>query len=404
MKSNPDEPEVTGVAGSDRSSRPARRWVTNLALLVSSVIVALVAGEVATRVLKPQQLLIRRPDIWQPVDTLGWAHRPYVSTTINTGERTVHVFTDSIGFRVGEAGRPDADVDVLILGDSFMAALQVEYEQSIAGLLEARLSRDRGQPVAVWNGGVGAWQPAQYLLRAEQMLATSHFDVVLVAVYLGNDIGPKHRSYFPPRTPRSEGFRRPRRFTYTEFLDAIVFPLTDVGHAHSHLFTLAWLNLDWARSKRILIRSRFPPVYLKEYADRPDWAVTADICAEIAAVSRSHGAEVVFLLIPSALQVDERIYERSARRFGVDTATVDLEQPNRLLGTELRDRGLTVVDPLPALRAAHASGTPVNGSVDRHFSPEGNRVVASELAPVLERLLAWQEVVSDRPVDVESTE
>src|SRR5256714_14878773 len=83
-------------------------------------------AELLVRLAAPQQLIVKRPDIWQPVDTLGWNHRPNVSTTINTGERTIHLYTDRDGFRVGRAGRVEAKRRILLLGDSFMEARSEE--------------------------------------------------------------------------------------------------------------------------------------------------------------------------------------------------------------------------------------------------------------------------------------
>jgi len=139
-------------------------------LVGASLGVAFGLGELLVRLVVPQQLVIKRPDIWQAVDTLGWAHRPNVNTTINTGERTVRVITDRDGLRVGLRGRVEGKRHVLLLGDSFMEALQVEYEQSVAGLLEARLTSRLGEPVAVRNGGVGGWDPPQYLMEARRRI------------------------------------------------------------------------------------------------------------------------------------------------------------------------------------------------------------------------------------------
>ncbi|TMB87452.1 MAG: hypothetical protein E6J45_12480, partial [Chloroflexi bacterium] len=82
--------------------------MTKSGLLLGSTMAALLLGEVAVRIVAPQQLIILRPDIWMPVDSVGWTFRPLVRSTINTGERTVHVVTDSQGFRVSAGGRPSA--------------------------------------------------------------------------------------------------------------------------------------------------------------------------------------------------------------------------------------------------------------------------------------------------------
>ena len=64
-----------------------RGVLVNITIAGLSLGLAYGMAEVLVRVLAPQQLVVKRPDIWQAVDTLGWAHRADVRTTINTGER-----------------------------------------------------------------------------------------------------------------------------------------------------------------------------------------------------------------------------------------------------------------------------------------------------------------------------
>src|SRR6266487_1448811 len=174
-----------GVVSTPLAAR-LRGALVNSVMLCTSLGLAYLVGEVSVRILAPQQLIVKRPD---------------VTTTINTGERTVHVFTDGDGFRVGRAGRVESKRRVLLLGDSFMEALQVEYEQSLAGLLEARLGTRLGETVAVRNSGVGGWDPPQYLMEARRELARERFDVVLVSVYLGNDVVTRRVERYAPGPP-----------------------------------------------------------------------------------------------------------------------------------------------------------------------------------------------------------
>src|SRR6266516_3444108 len=224
-----------GVVSTPLAAR-LRGALVNSVMLCTSLGLAYLVGEVSVRILAPQQLIVKRPDIWQPVDTLGWMHRPDVTTTINTGERTVHVFTDGDGFRVGRAGRVESKRRVLLLGDSFMEALQVEYEQSLAGLLQARLGTRLGETVAVRNSGVGGWDPPQYLMEARRVLARDRFDLALVSVYLENDVVQAMQTY-PPRPPAVvHPLRLPRRPTWAEFVDAVLYPINDFLEVRSQLF------------------------------------------------------------------------------------------------------------------------------------------------------------------------
>ena len=149
---------------------PWRDSFFNLLIAGMALGVALGLAELVVRWLAPQQLVLERPDVWQAIDSLGWAHRPGLNTTINTGERTVRLMTDRDGFRVGQAGRVAGKKRILLLGDSFVEAMQVEYEQSFAGLLEARLAQRFKYAVAVRNTGVAGWDPPQYLIQARRTL------------------------------------------------------------------------------------------------------------------------------------------------------------------------------------------------------------------------------------------
>src|SRR5436309_14376811 len=137
----------TATEVSERAT-PRHHLLGTAILTGMSCLLAVGASEVLVRVFAPQQLILKLPDVWQGVDTLGWPHRDEVAAVINTGERSVRFITDRFGFRVGSRARAAWTKRVLLLGDSFMEAMQVEYEQSTAGLLEAGLERRLGAPVA----------------------------------------------------------------------------------------------------------------------------------------------------------------------------------------------------------------------------------------------------------------
>lgn len=358
-----------------RVARWVRRMAPPLLLLPLSLLVALLAGEVLVRLAAPQQLVLLRPDIWTPADTLGWLHRPGVDTEVNTGERTVRFLTDADGYRVGPDGPVDAQRRVLLLGDSFMEALQVEYEQSLAGLMEHDLARILGEPVAVRNAGVGAWDVSHYLLEARRRLAAEDFDLVVVAVYLGNDlVSEAHERFEPREVEERHAFRMPRSLSRDELISAVARPLNDWLEVRSHLAILTKNTLRGVLMGMGLTARYIPGEIMVERRDAPDWSISAGILAEIDALARDRDTPALFVLIPSVYQVDPGLLREHARALGVDPATLDPDQPNRQLGDRMREEGLTVIDLLPELRAAHEQGARLYGTIDPHFAPEGHRV------------------------------
>ncbi len=370
-------------------------WLGNGALAGVALLVALGLGEGLVRLVAPQQLILKRPDVWRAVDTLGWVHRARVNTTVNTGERTVRFVTDAEGFRVGATqsagggGKEGQRRRILLLGDSFMAAMQVDYEASTAGLLEAGLARRLGSPVTIRNAAVAGWDPPQYLMEARVALARERYDLVLVALYLGNDVVPARIDRYPARPPvEVHALRFPRRPTLGELSDALAYPINDFLEVRSHLFILFKRHAQVLLMRLGLTAASFPVELMRREATAPRWAVTAGICRDIAVAARRRGVTTLFVLLPTPYQVDSTEFWRSVRGFGIDPATVDLEQPDRLLGGELRARGLRIVDVLPAFREAHRAGAELYGRVDPHFSPEGHQLLDRLLEPVVVGYLA----------------
>lgn len=360
------------------------RAAFSAALLLGALAAVGALGEAAVRVGAPQQLVIKRPDIWRGVDTLGWAHRPNVRTTINTGERLVHVVTDSEGFRVGRAGPTPGHYRILLLGDSFMEALQVEYEQSLAGLLEARLPRRVGETVTVVNTGVGGWDPPQYFLQARALLARRSFDLVLIALYVGNDVVQRRVTSYPPRAPAEvHPFRLPRQLRWREVIEALLYPINDFLVVRSHLFVLLKSRLHTTLMRLHLASVYFPDVLLRRAAASPRWAVTADICRDIADLAGRAGSPTLAVLVPTPYQVSPGAFAAFRREFEIAADSVDLDQPSRLMRAALERRHVRVLDALPVFRAADGPARRLYGSVDGHLSPAGHDVLEHFLEPAV---------------------
>jgi hypothetical protein len=368
--------------------RPFLRVFGPLALAATSLLVCLLVAEGAVRIVAPQQLLILRGDIWQPVDSLGWNHRPNLATSINTGEGSVHVFTDHRGYRVGEHGPVDGERTVLLLGDSFMAAFQVEYEESVAGLMERGLAASMGAPVAVRNAAVGAWDPPHYLIKIRRALDREPADLAVVALYLGNDIVDWNIDAFDPRdpTPRPE-FRLPRSLGPGAWIEGILRPADFHLRRVSHLHVLARSRLLELRMRLGLSAIYFPEEFLASEADSFRWDLTEEILGNVAAEAQARNVPLVFVMLPTHFQVERGRLEQHLRVHGLDPAEVRIDQPNEILGERLRRRGLTVLDPLPDLRAAYEDGERLYGGVDPHFSAAGHRVTWTHVADTLAALL-----------------
>lgn len=374
---------------SDRSWR--RRLLTaagSVSLLMVSLVVTLLLAEGLVRAVAPQQLILVRPDIWRPTDVLGWEQRPEVDTRVNTGERTVRFVTDHRGFRVAPSGPAEGDTRILLLGDSYMAALQVDYARSLAGLIESELPSMIDQGVTVHNSSVGAWDASHYRIRARELLEEYSYDLVLVGIYLGNDLVHEKEEAFDPRHPAERHrIRLPRELSVDEAVEALARPVNDWLEVRSHLFVLARNSLESALM-RLGLTARYMPFELQvEHRDSAAWDITADVLADIHSRGLEEDVPILFFFIPSNYQVYPELLRRHARALGFDPEELDPKQPNRLLGTKLRENGLRLVDLLSSFRSAAADGAQLYGEVDPHFSPEGHRATWRAIQDEVRRAL-----------------
>lgn len=346
-------------------------------------------GEVAVRLVRPQQLIQPRSDIFIPADTVGWDLRPNVATTVNTGERTVSWRTDSAGFRIGREGRHAAPRSLLLIGDSFLQALQVEWEQSAAGLLDAQLHRT-SPAVAVRNAGVSAWDPPQYAARLRRALSSGNRpSAVIVSWYVGNDATGDAPAYLPPRpVMTSARLRWPASFAWRDVVDAWLRPWNDLLKQHSHLYVLVRQAMLGVRMRAGLSADAVPTEILVREASSPRWASSAAWGDTLVRLARAANVPIGFVLVPSTYQVHDAAFDLYAAGNGFTRSAVDLDQPNRKMAEALGTLGVPVVDALPEFRrAAAASPRLLYGTVDRHLSPEGNVVFARVLASMATRLL-----------------
>lgn len=388
------EKETTPTPGAPavRRAGPTRfigRMLGYMAMLGFSLAIAALLAEFAVRLAAPQQLIVIQPELWEPADTVGYLRRANVTVPMNTGERDVTVRTDADGFRVGATGREDASIGVLLMGDSFIEALQVEYEQTTGALLDSSLTASLGKPVAVRNAGVSGWGPNQYFLRTRSLVARDRYSLVVVGVFVGNDAVPERVDHLPPREPvRKSRLRFPRGLSRAELVNSLAAPLNDALEVRSHAYVLLKNQLATLRMKLGLTADYMPLEYRRAEATAGRWQVAAGLLEDLAKVAEARGAPTLFVLIPERFQVYEDEFARYLAGFGIDSSTVDVDQPSRLLFEAMTGRGLHVVDALPVFRAAASSGGPrLFGRVDQHLSPTGHVVLAQVIADEAARLI-----------------
>lgn len=372
-----------------------------IVLTITSALATLIALEIFVRAILPQQLILSPAGILIADQDLAWTHGQNLNFSVNTGERTVRLKTDENGHRIG-SGRYSSDEPtyrILAIGDSFVAALQVEYEQTLVARLEKALGHTLGTSIVV-NAGTDGWTPVHYLLKARKELRRNEYDLVLIFLYLGNDLINERQLRWntilhklqnnlelgvddvPEELRKEPLLRLPNQLELREFTAAILLPVNNYLARRSHLFLLAKFPAHLTLIDMGLTTRYFLDNLLRSTASSKRWGVTADICALLAEEISTFEIPSLFILLPSVYEVDLERTRRAMDAFDIDPHDVDLDQPARLLRKELETRHLRVLDTTKALRlSAQVNSQDIYGETDKHFGPRGHEIVSELLAP-----------------------
>lgn len=378
-------PEKKNAEG--RSRNLCRKFL----LFLAALLIGLFLAEGFIRLFMPQKLITRYSHVWRPDDISGWRRRENLNTTINSGERLVHFVTDDNGYRINWEEREydgfERQISILAIGDSFLEAVQVENRYTIPQIIKKKLSSKYKISVSVTNDSAGHWNPNHYYIEARR-LAGNGYDLAIIFLCVSNDIVSSKVDSFPPsRIAQRHRFRFPRRLKHAEIVDSILYPINDTLECTSHLFVMIKNNTKWLRIKLDLSPYYFPGVFMRDTPQFNRWEITAEICKSIHDEFSANNVPCLFVLLPPDYQVDGEMFHRYAESFGIDEASTDLDQPNRLLKESFESKSLMLVDPLEYMRGKAAAGLSMYGLVDNHFNENGHQAVADYIMPVVESLV-----------------
>jgi hypothetical protein len=167
-------------------SQPRRSF--KLLVLLASFVAAVLIAEAVLRVVRPLDTA-NSHEFRVPHPTLGWVLQAGVSYRNRMPGATSFVTYNSAGFRDVEHAAPKVDgrPRMVVLGDSFMEGYSVELEESFHRRLEQRLN-ESALPVETINLGVGGYGTLQQLLLYREVARRYAPQLVLLGVYLDNDV------------------------------------------------------------------------------------------------------------------------------------------------------------------------------------------------------------------------
>jgi lysophospholipase L1-like esterase len=320
----------------------ARAIAANLALVLGGVAVSLGLVEGGCRLFLADRLTVATDErnlLYRYDPTLGWFPRASEERRF-LGEREIDVRHNARGFRdvelaAAKSGRPR----LAVFGDSFVWGYDVQVGERFTDLLAARHPEWE-----VMNCGVSGYGTDQELLLFERIAAALRPEVVVLEfnpVDRGdNRLAVNHGGYGKPIF-RVDG----------DALDLENVPVPLLGKAR------------WADSA----------LYRQSYA----WRLVVGGAAAPSALAPVDPTE----------RLVDRMQEESAA-FGARFVIL-LEGVDDAMRAHAAAREIPVVEVEPALRARAAAGIPLRyPGHGFHWTPEGHRIVAALLEPVLAGIVA----------------
>ena len=343
-----------------------RRLLPRIALLLATCLLLFGAAEVVTRLAFPPASFGDDPALagkYHPNRTLHYlSHQDGYDVTVRF---------NSLGMRDREhpLEKPAGARRVLVLGDSFMEAKQVAYEESFPAVLGRALSAS-GE-VEVLNTGHAGFGAAEEYLVMKQFGVPRRPDLVVQAFFM-NDVGDD-----------------------LAVLGELVWSATGLPvkmveeGPHSLFWTYVgdqWRRMPFMRDTKVVRRdelgdlARDPFAILRGDIDRrneADWARTLGSVEATAALARRIGAGYLLVVIPLAQQVDPQLAGAVAEAWYLEADKINL-LPQKHLAEFGLEKGVAVMDLLPVL-ATHKDER-LYFEHDGHWTARAHQLAAEAVA------------------------
>jgi hypothetical protein len=354
-----------------------RGFLVNGILFFGSVFFALVVGEGIVRTVQPQDL-----GNWTYTRAGLTLHLPNMT---QFSPRFGHfIVTNSAGMRDHEHDlqKPPGVYRILVLGDSFMEANQVEFEDAFVSVLEQRLRDAAGIPIEVVNASVSGWGTDDELTYLMREGIKYRPDLVLVAMTLHNDVSDNLlEEYHEFRNGRIE--QRPA--TLVPWPSYFILKVKEWMASHSHLYhvMIRATRANWVSTEARNLESHVGSLLRRMPDDRirAGWEMTRQLLQKMRQTADTVNARVVVTLLPLSVQVYPETLPGFLASNGLKEADVDLFKPQEMMKAIGENIGVSTIDLYSVFRDTKAKcSCPLFVQSDGHWNKLGHQIAAEEAA------------------------
>lgn len=401
----------------DMTQTHSRRTILPKVLLLAiTLLLGLASCEFILRLMtrEPTKLSLLRADDFQaiyfePDPLLGIVRRPNLDIRFRFEERPsgfIHFQTNNLGLRRITPTEPDKGSSrrILVLGDSQIDG-SVDNRENVCSLLEKRLNSGSVQ-YEVLNAATGSYSPYQSYLWYRSRGKKLEPDVVMLTIFLGNDLAELVAPGRPRLMPEKMRFReisvtedyQQRMRTYHEpsAWTKLRFFLLQNSVLYGRLSSLSGgadvlapgpMGAAYRTCIGCTGQSLGQAYWFKYHPQdvRRSMVSLEELLRRFKADVEVSGGRPIVLVLPSRLQVEA---EQDADRTREVAEILGLTEKDLGLETRLGDEALSIaqglkidtIDLAPPLEEAHRStGENLFYRTDWHLDTSGHRILAEQL-------------------------
>ncbi|MBZ0316612.1 MAG: SGNH/GDSL hydrolase family protein [Anaerolineae bacterium] len=350
---------------------PKRRWCL---VIVVNVLVIVCLLEIGLRLLIGNAL---PPRFFEPSEKFGHFHVPGRSGVQKTDEYESDVVINDKGLRDDDVpyAKPDGEVRILVVGDSFVEGLQVEQDETFANQLEAQCSAAGGTTVTVINGGVSRFGTDNVVLFVEGEGLRYQPDIVIYAFYPNDVTDVLENDLFRLRDGELQA--QPIHISNWEIWRGRLYDWSYVYR----MGLVAYLKIQQQQDDTLIDTDwgLILPIYRAELHAREEgaWQIEQALLARLEQSVQAAGSRLMVVALPEIFQAEDAAW---AKVESADEVLVRDAPQQRMATIMPPDAGY--LDLLPDLQAA-AQTTDYYYDGDGHFNPAGHQFTAQAIADYL---------------------
>ena len=344
---------------------------------------------------------------------LGWTGIPNFAGSVSLPENTANLNFNTRGMHDSDhAPVPNPDTRrILMLGDSYVHAIQVNEAQTSHQVLEDYLNQREQAKYEVISGGVTGWGTGQELLYYRKQGREFQPDLVLLMLFVGNDFENNlpgnvltidKINCYAPYLAVCGGRLNPEPLPYAPGISNLNNGCsTGQRMLIKGLGTLYQYSRLYQQIEPLIISRRPRQIFGKQYpnsfwalyipTDKPEpaleraWQTTEGLIKQLRREVEADGAQFGVVFFTWSVIIDMSLLppEQLAAILQENPAFANAEtgRPNRRLTEFLSAEKIPFLDLAPLIRQHQAEwDEPLHYVGDGHWTIEGNRFVAEILS------------------------